>query len=83
MTVVVLDNAGFHKSKLVQERRPGWEARDLFLRYLPPYCPFLNPIEGVWKRVKAFLLPRRRYASVKGLRCKVVAALAVLGAVNV
>ncbi|NIV28226.1 MAG: IS630 family transposase [Anaerolineae bacterium] len=83
LTVVVLDNAGFHKSKLVQERRSGWEERGLFLRYLPPYCPFLNPIEGLWKRVKAFLLPRRCYASVTDLRQAVLAAFAVLGAVKV
>ena len=83
LAVVVLDNAGFHKSKLIQKRRPGWEERGLFLRYLPPYCPFLNRIEGVWKRVKAFLLPRRCYASVGDLRQAVVAAFAVLGAVEV
>lgn len=82
VSVVVLDNAGFHKSKVIQQRRPIWEEWGLFIRYLPPYCPFLNLIEGVWKRVKAFLLPRRWYASVKELRCAVV-ALGVLGAVEV
>ena len=31
MTVVVLDNARVHKSKTVQEKRPVWEERGLFL----------------------------------------------------
>jgi hypothetical protein len=39
LTVVVLDNAGFHKSKLMQNRRPAWEEQGLFLRFLSPYCP--------------------------------------------
>ena len=47
ITVVVLDNAGFHKGGLVKAQREAWEARGLFLRYLPPYCPELNAIEGV------------------------------------
>lgn len=83
LTVVVMDNAGFHKSKLVQQKRPSWEERGLFLRFLPPYCPFLNLIEGLWKRLKAFLLPRRCYASVTDLQQAVVAAFALLGAVEV
>jgi putative transposase len=78
LTVVVLDNAGFHKSKLVQQRRPAWEERGLFLRFLPPYCPFLNLIEPLWKRLKAFLLPRRCYASVADLGRAVVMALKLL-----
>jgi putative transposase len=78
LTVVVLDNAGFHKSKLVQQQRPAWEERGLFLRFLPPYCPFLNLIEPLWKRLKAFLLPRRCYASVADLGRAVVMALKLL-----
>lgn len=29
LTVVVLDNAGFHRAKLVQDKRPEWEAKNL------------------------------------------------------
>ncbi len=37
VSVVVLDNAGFHKSAKVQAERPSWETRGVFLRFLPPY----------------------------------------------
>ncbi len=39
LTVVVLDNARVHTSKAVQERRGYWEARGLYLFYLPAYSP--------------------------------------------
>ena len=52
--VVVLDNAGIHKSKAVTAFVAG-EAR-LSLQYLPPYAPELNPIELVWAYVKRNVL---------------------------
>ncbi len=82
LTVVVLDNARFHKAELVQEKLLEWEEKNLYLRYLPPYCPQLNPIENVWRRVKGFLMPRRCYASKAELQLAVLAALDVLGAVQ-
>lgn len=81
--VVVLDNAPFHKAEAVRERRPGWEARGLRLYYLPSYCPHLNPIEGVWRRLKGFLMPRRFYDSLAQLKRAVVSALSLLGAIEV
>lgn len=81
-TVVVLDNATFHRAKDVQTKRPGWEAQGLYLRYLPSYCPQLNLIEGVWRRLKGFLMPRRYYNSVADLKEALLAALALFKAVN-
>lgn len=47
---IVMDNAPIHKnpqvSSLIEER--GYKAV-----YLPPYSPFLNPIEEFWSKVKA------------------------------
>lgn len=83
LTVVVLDNAGFHRARLVQDKRADWEAMNLYLRYLPPYSPQLNPIENVWRRIKGFLMPRRSYASTAELLTAVLAALDALGAVEV
>lgn len=83
VTVVVLDNAGFHTSGKLQAKRPTWEKRQVFLRHLPPYCPHLNPIEALWKRLKAFLLPRRCYGSVAELKQAVLEVLDLLGAVRV
>ncbi len=81
--VVVLDNAPFHTAKAVKGKRTAWEAKGLKLRYLPAYCPHLNLIEGVWRRVKGFLMPRRFYDSVAELREAVLRALHLLGAVEI
>ena len=50
--------------------------------YLPRYSPHLNPMEGVWRRVKGFLMPRRHYGGVEELREAVVQALKALGGVE-
>jgi putative transposase len=80
--VVVLDNAPLHKAGSVRDARPGWEAKGLELYYLPAYCPHLNLIEGVWKRLKGFLMPRRYYDSLAELKQAVLNALRLLGAVE-
>ena len=46
---IVLDNARIHKSKVVEY---VCNILSINLIFLPPYCPFLNPIENVWKDVK-------------------------------
>lgn len=96
LTVVVLgpsgartqrNNARFHistqVSTQVKEKRPLWEGRGVFLRYLPPYAPHLNPIEALWKHLKNFLLPRRCYDAVAQLKQAVLEALHLLGAIRV
>ncbi len=81
--VVVLDNAPFHKAGAVREARAGWEGKGLRLLYLPAYCPHLNLIEGVWRRLKGFLMPRRYYDSLAELKQAVSSALSLLGAVEI
>jgi putative transposase len=81
LTVVVLDNASFHTSTNVKEKRPQWEAQGVFLRYLPPYAPHLNPIEALWKHLKGFLLPRRCYDSVAQLKQALLETLSLFGAI--
>ncbi len=80
--VAVLDRAPFHRAVVVREERPKWEAKGLRLYYLPAYCPHLNPIEGVWRRLKGFLMPRRFYNSLAELRRAVLSALRLLGAME-
>ena len=46
---IILDNARIHTAKIVEE---ACEMLSVKLVFLPPYCPFLNPIENVWKDVK-------------------------------
>ena len=81
LTVVVLDNARFHKAKNIRVKEPVWREKGLFLRYLPPYSPQLNPIETLWRVLKGFLLPRRLYTSLKHLKDAVFAALTLLNAI--
>jgi putative transposase len=81
--VVVLDNAPFHTAGVIREREGQWEARGLVLYRLPAYCPHLNLIEGAWRRLKGFLMPRRFYDCVAELKQAVLHALHLLGAVEV
>ena len=61
--VVVLDNLGAHKVEAV---RKAIEARAPELRFLPPYCPDLNPIEQAFAKLKA-LLRKAAERTVDGL----------------
>lgn len=83
LMVVVLDNATFHKSAEIQEKRPSWEAGGMFLRFLPAYCPELNMIETIWRLVKGFLMPRRCYNSLDELREALLVALKAVGGVKI
>jgi transposase len=50
--VVIMDNLGSHKSKVVRRAIRAAGARLLFL---PPYSPDLNPIEQVFAKLKTLL----------------------------
>jgi transposase len=78
-TVLVLDNARVHKSKQVQERRPFWQGRGLFIFYLPPYSPHLNIAETLWRKLKHEWLQPADYATTDGLFYRVRQALAAVG----
>ena len=53
-SVVVMDNATFHKG---QDMIKALQTAGHTLLYLPPYSPDLNPIEKKWAHVKSM---RRR-----------------------
>ena len=48
-SVIVMDNASFHKNKRIQKLLNRHGHRLLFL---PPYSPNLNPIEKKWAQAK-------------------------------
>jgi transposase len=79
LTVVVLDNARVHTSRQVQERRPYWQRRGLFIFYLPPYSPHLNIAERLWRKLKYAWLRPADYATTDGLFYRVRQALAAVG----
>jgi len=47
--IAVIDNFSSHKSKLAREKA---KQLGIYLVYLPPYSPDLNPIEYIWKSIK-------------------------------
>jgi transposase len=78
-TVLVLDNATVHRSRLVQAKRREWKKKGLRLLFLPPYCPHLNLIEGVWRMVKYRWLDCSAYADFKTLCQSVTDVLEQIG----
>ena len=60
---IILDNAKIHKSKVVEI---VCDILNINLVFLPPYCPFLNPIEKVWADIKQELY-KEYYESVKDI----------------
>jgi transposase len=79
VTVVVLDNARVHISGQVQERRPFWQQRGLFIFYLPLYSPHLNIAERLWRKLKYEWLQPADDATTDGLFYQVRQALAAVG----
>ncbi len=67
-TVIVLDNASFHRSGSIQEKIPEWKTKDLYIFYLPPYSPQLNMIEILWRKIKYEWLLPEDYASAIALK---------------
>ena len=51
-TIVVLDNAPWHTSTAVRAKIEQWKDQGLELFFLPPYCPQLNIIETLWRKMK-------------------------------
>ena len=67
-TVVVLDNAGFHRAGLVREALPRLRESGVYLYYLPPYSPELNDSERLFRAIKHHDLPERTYTTFDALQ---------------
>jgi transposase len=50
--VLIMDNAPWHKSKLMMARIEEWQKQNLFIYFIPPYSPHLNLIEILWRMMK-------------------------------
>ena len=74
--ILVMDNVPFHRSIDVQEivSRRGHN-----LVFLPPYSPFLNPIEEMFNQLKSLIIEAKSttedelYANVEGASSKITA----------
>ncbi len=64
---VIIDNAGYHKPKKVKEFTRK-NSRRLTIDYLPPYSPDFNPIDGLWKKIKAETTHNVYFPSIEELK---------------
>lgn len=74
--VVVLDNAGMHRSTAVKAALPALWRQGIYLYHLPPYSPKLNAIERVFGAIKHDDLPERRSTTDAALEEALDAAVA-------
>lgn len=65
--LIVLDNAPMHRSAAFAAKIKEWEADGMYLLFLPPYCPELNLIEILWRKLKYEWLPLSAYGSFQQL----------------
>jgi transposase len=67
-TVLVFDNAPWHKSQKVLNKQEEWAKKNVYLFFLPTYSPHLNLIETLWRKIKYEWLKAEDYSSVKTLK---------------
>ncbi|MCB1619755.1 MAG: transposase [Thiothrix sp.] len=60
---IPLDNASIHRSQAFRDKQEDWLLRGICPRFIPPYCPELNLIEILWRKVKYEWLPMQAYQS--------------------
>ena len=68
LTVLVMDNAPWHRSALVKAKQTQWNEKGLYLFYLPTYSPQLNLIETLWRKIKYEWLRPEDYISAEKLK---------------
>ncbi len=65
---LVLDGAGYHKAKTVQDTA---KKLNIKLHTLPPYSPNLNPIERLWKVMNEHARNNHYFATAKEFRQRI------------
>jgi transposase len=61
----IVDNCSSHTDHLVREWLETHPRLQLY--YLPKYCSHLDPVEGIWLRLKNHVSDNRLYGSMKVL----------------
>jgi transposase len=56
-TWLVIDNASPHTSAAFEAQEAEWGRQGLHFYFLPPRCPKLNWVEGLWDRIRYQWLP--------------------------
>lgn len=70
-TVLVFDNAPWHRSNKVLNKQKEWAQKDLYLFFLPIYSPHLNLIETLWRKIKYEWLRPEHYESKQILKAAI------------
>ncbi len=65
--LVVIDNAPIHTSEDFEDQIERWQKEELYVKFLPPYCPELNLIEILWRKIKYEWLPLDAYQNFNTL----------------
>lgn len=77
--IVIIDNAPIHTSEDFEEELERWQKDDLQVKFLPPYCPELNLIEILWRKIKYEWLPLDAYQNFKTLTASLFDVLKGIG----
>lgn len=77
--VVVVDNAPIHTSDDFEDELERWRKEDLYVKFLPPYCPELNLIELLWRKIKYEWLPLDAYQNFKTMTASLFDVLKGIG----
>jgi len=64
-TILVIDNASVHHSKVFEIKINEWREQDLYVYFLPKYSPELNKIEILWRFIKYSWLPFGAYTNIQ------------------
>ncbi len=72
--ILVTDNASYHKSQASRAALSLFEDR-LAVIWLPPYNPFLNPIERFWRHLKDIACANKLFPGLDALADSVRSAL--------
>ena len=75
---MILDNARIHHAKLIQPFLEEVKER-LELKFLPPYSPNLNLIEGLWGWLKSSVINNVFFSTLSEIR---MAVQGFIGMVN-
>ena len=65
--VLILDNAGFHKTQCVKNLLREYSPQ-ISVEHIPPYSPELNPIETCWKITKHNVTKSQYFENIDDLQ---------------
>jgi transposase len=63
--ILFVDNYSSHTAHLVRDWLESQQRLQMY--YLPKYCSHLNPVEGIWLRLKGQIAANRLYGSIQAL----------------